>query len=79
MRGARGAMKDGRRMVARLRGGALAWVPVYSTYSCTGYGGREIAAVRALRWLRGSSRQVRAGVGVLAGRARAGRGSAETS
>ena len=74
VRGARGAMTDGRGMVARSRGGALTWVPVYSTY-----GGREIAAVRAPRRLRGSSTRARAGVGVLGGRARAGQGGAGAS
>jgi hypothetical protein len=67
-------MTDGRGMVARSRGGALTWVPVYSTY-----GGREIAAVRAPRPLRGGSRRVRAGAGVLGGRARAGQGGAGAS
>ena len=74
VRGARRAISDGRGMLVRSRGGALAWVPVYSTY-----GGREIAAVRAPRRLRGSSGQVRAGVGVLAGRARGGWGGAGAS
>ena len=67
-------MTDGRGMVARSRGGALTWVPVYSTY-----GGREIAAVRAPRRLRGGSTRARAGVGVLGGRARAGQGGAGAS
>ena len=41
--------------------------------------GREIATVRVPQRLGGASRRVRAGVGVLVGRARAGRGDAEAS
>ena len=74
MRGARGAMTDGRGMVARSRGGAVVSAPVSRAY-----GGREIATGRAPRRLGGSSRWVGAGLGVVTGHARAGRGDARAS
>jgi len=56
-------------VVGRSLGGALALVPVWGAR-----GGSETATVRAPRRLGGGSRRARAGVGVLAGCARANQG-----
>ena len=71
MRGVCRTAADARGVVARSLGGALSLVPVWGAR-----GHREIATVRAPRRLGGGSRRLGAGVGVVAGRARARRGGA---
>ena len=74
VRGACGAAVDGRKVVVGSRCRALALVPVWGAR-----GGREIATVRAPRQLRGGSRRVGAGPGVLAGCLSAGQGGTGAS
>jgi hypothetical protein len=71
VRGARGAAADPRGVVVRSPGGAFVHVPVWG-----GGAGRDIATVRAPRRLRGGSDQGGVGLGMVAGRAGAGWGSA---